>query len=237
MALDNAGYHFVWLIWAVAFMLPWIMLFIVRPKLRRPIFWASVLTTPLGLTEPLFVPAYWNPPSLFDLAQRTGFDIESLIFTFATGGIAFVGYRALVHAPESRLDHVAHLAARHRWHGAALVSPFLVFMALVSLPTNPIHAAIGALLAGALATQLCRPDLWRNTLIGGLLFLGLYVVFLFGLKWLWPGYIEAVWNLPALLQWRPAGLPIEELGFGFSFGMYWSSAYEHFAWRAPSFLR
>lgn len=39
----------------------------------------------LGFTEPLFVPAYWNPPTLFDLAQRTGFDIESLIFTFAIG--------------------------------------------------------------------------------------------------------------------------------------------------------
>lgn len=36
-----------------------------------------------GLTEPLFVPKYWNPPSLFDLAQRTGFGIKSLIFCFA----------------------------------------------------------------------------------------------------------------------------------------------------------
>jgi hypothetical protein len=32
------------------------------------------------LTEPLFVPDYWNPPSLFDLARRSGFDIESVIF-------------------------------------------------------------------------------------------------------------------------------------------------------------
>jgi hypothetical protein len=26
---------------------------------------------------------YWAPPSLFSLAQKTGFDIESLIFSFA----------------------------------------------------------------------------------------------------------------------------------------------------------
>lgn len=237
MASDNAGYHYAWLIWAAAFLLPWMVLFIARPKLRRPMLWASALTTPLGLTEPLFVPAYWNPPSLFELARRTGFDIESLIFAFAIGGIAFVGYRALAHAPESGIRRSAHVAARHRWHSAALASPFVVFVALVPLPTNPIHAAIGALLAGALATQLCRPDLWRSTVISGLLFLALYVVFLFGLKWLWPGYIEAVWNLPALLQWRPAGLPMEELGFGFAFGMYWSSAYEHFAWRGSDVVR
>jgi len=229
--LSDAAYRYVWLIWAASFLLPWSALALARSRPRSAILWASLLTAPLGLTEPLFVPAYWNPPSLFDLAQRTGFDIESLIFAFAIGGIAFVGYRELVHAPESRFDRSAGQAARHRWHSAALASPFVVFVALLLLPTNPIHAAIGALIAGAFATLLCRPDLWRATLIGGLLFLALYVVFLLGLKWLWPGYIEAVWNLPALIQWRPAGLPMEELWFGFAFGMYWSSVYEHLAWR------
>ncbi len=235
MASDS--FHYVWLAWAAAFLVPWLILGVVRPKLRRTMVWASLSTAPLGLTEPLFVPAYWNPPSLFDLAQRTGFDIESLIFAFAIGGIAVVGYRVLGHAPETRFDRSAHQAARHRWHGAALASPFIVFVAVELLPTNPIHAAIGALLAGAFATLLCRPDLWRATLIGGLLFLGQYVVFLLGLKWLWPGYIEAVWNLPALIAWRPAGLPMEELWFGFAFGMYWSSVYEHYAWRQHDSLR
>lgn len=37
------------------------------------------------LTESIFVPEYWNPPSLFDLAPRTSFDIESLIFCFGFG--------------------------------------------------------------------------------------------------------------------------------------------------------
>jgi len=48
--------------------------------------WRSWLTALFGLTEPRFVPEYWNPPSLFDLAQCTGFDIESLIFCFGIGG-------------------------------------------------------------------------------------------------------------------------------------------------------
>lgn len=52
----------------------------------------SLWTSLLGLTEPLFVPEYWAPPSLFDLASRTGFDIESFIFSFAIGGIAVVIY-------------------------------------------------------------------------------------------------------------------------------------------------
>ena len=32
--------------------------------------WASIGTAPFGLTEPVFVPEYWSPPSLFDPAQR-----------------------------------------------------------------------------------------------------------------------------------------------------------------------
>jgi hypothetical protein len=226
----ESSYRYAWLIWSAAFLLPWAALFVARPRLRQRMLWASLLTASFGLTEPLFVPAYWNPPTLFDLAHRTGFDIESLVFCFAIGGLATAGYPALVQAPERRLDYGAHQAAGHRWHGIALASPVVVFVVLLPLPWNPIYAGIGALLTGAMATLLCRPDLWRNTLIGGLLFLTLYTLFLLGLKWLWPGYIEAVWNLPNLLLWRPAGLPLEELLFGFAFGTYWSSAYEHIAW-------
>ena len=228
---SDPSFHYVWLIWASVFLLPWTALFVARPGLRRSMLWASSLTAPFGLTEPLFVPRYWNPPSLFDLAHRTGFDIESVILCFAIGGLGVAGYRMLAPASEHALapqDRNSHL---HHWHRAALVSPFFVFGVLLMLPWNPIYPGIAALFAGALATGLCRPDLWRSTLVGGAVFLALYAVFLLGLKLLWPGYIEAVWNLGDLIAWRPAGLPLEELLFGFGFGMYWSSVYEHVAWR------
>lgn len=231
MALASPAFPYTWLLWASAFLLPWALPFVTWPLLRRPMLWASTLTAPFGLTEPLFVPAYWNPPSLFDLAQRTGFDVESLIFCFAIGGLGVAAYRALAQVPLRRLDHHTRSSPRHRWHLLALASPILVFAALIVLPWNPIYPGILALVAGATATVLCRPDLWRNTLFGGGVFLALYAVFLLGLKWLWPGYIEVVWNLDALIAWRPTGLPLEELLFGFAFGTYWSSVYEHLTWR------
>lgn len=231
MNLTDPSFRYTWLMWAAAFMLPWALLFIGRPALRRPMLWASALTAPFGLTEPLFVPAYWNPPSLFDLAQRTGFDVESLIFCYAIGGLGVAAYRALAPVPLRRLNHHARSSPRHRWHLLALASPFFVFTTLLALRWNPIYPGILAMFSGAATTVLCRPDLWRNTLFGGGVFLALYAVFLLGLKWLWPGYIEMVWNLDALLAWRPAGLPAEELLFGFAFGMYWSSVYEHVTWR------
>ena len=231
MPLIDPAFRYTWLLWATAFLLPWATLFAARPALRRRMLWASVLTAPFGLTEPLFVPAYWNPPSLFNLAQRTGFDIESLIFCFAIGGLGVAGYGALTTAPLRRIDHHARASPRHRWHLLALASPIFVFTALIVIDWNPIYPGILALVVGALAALLCRTDLWRNTLYGGGVFLALYAVFLLGLKRLWPGYIEAVWNLAALISWRPVGLPLEELLFGLAFGMYWSSVFEHLSWR------
>ncbi len=227
MAALAAGYDYVWLIWSSAFMLPWGILYALLPSRRRIMIRTSVLTAVFGLTQPIFVPAYWNPPTLFDLAQRTGFDIESLIFTFAIGGIGAVSYRAMAVLPETSVGDAQLRPGRHRWHFAALAAPFPVFLLLLAAPWNPIYAAILALFVGALAAAICRPDLVRNSLWGGVIFLGLYLVFLLGLRWSWPGYIEAVWNLPQLLSWRPLGLPLEELLFGFGFGLYWSCVYEH----------
>ena len=82
--------RYVWLLWASAFLVPWGVLFLRFPEHRRVMLWTSLFTAPFGLTEPLFVPEYWNPPSLLDLAQRTGFDIESLIFCFGIGGVGSV---------------------------------------------------------------------------------------------------------------------------------------------------
>lgn len=104
MPTVDPGFRYVWLIWASVLLLPWTALFVAWPALRRTMLWVSALTAPFGLTEPLFVTAYWNPPSLFDLAHRTGFDIESIIFFFTIGGLAAVAYRVLAPASEHVLE-------------------------------------------------------------------------------------------------------------------------------------
>ncbi len=225
------GDRYVWLVWALAFLVPWAALYAFFAAQRRVMLWSSVLTALFGLTEPLFVPEYWNPPSLFDLAQRTGFDLESLIFCFGIGGVGSVLYDALT---QSRLApvpaHERH-GARHRFHRAALAMPVVTFLAVCFLPWNPIYPSLIAMAAGAAASILCRPDLARKTLIGGVLFGGSYLAFLVSLEMMAPGYIARVWNLPALSGVLFGRFPIEELLFGFAFGLYWTGVYEHIAWR------
>ncbi len=224
--------QYIWLAWASAFLLPWAALYLALPTHRKTMVWASLFTAPFGLTEPLFVPAYWNPPSLFDLAARTGFDVESLVFTFAVGGVAAVLYSLLTGLGTRPLPLHEQRRPLHRHHYKALASPFIAFPVLALLPWNPIYAGIVALLIGAVATIACRPDLKTKTWVGGLLFLGYYVVFLLGLEWTAPGYIERVWNLAALSGLLVFGMPVEELLWAVAFGLYWSSVYEHFTWRS-----
>ncbi|MEK9177883.1 MAG: hypothetical protein AAB777_02045, partial [Patescibacteria group bacterium] len=69
--------QYVWLIWSLILVAIWFATYLcVRSKVeRKEMLIVSTWTSLLGLTEPLFVPSYWSPPSLFDLSARTGFDI------------------------------------------------------------------------------------------------------------------------------------------------------------------
>ena len=223
--------QYVWIVWAGAFLVPWLGLWLAFPVHRRAMVWASVFTTPFGLTEPLFVPEYWSPPSLFDLARKTGFDIESLVFCFGIGGVAAVSYNIITGARFDRVSDEERRLPLHRHHYKALVAPFLVFPLLYLLPVNPIYPGIAAMLVGTVTTIMCRPDLKTKTWIGGMVFVIYYALFVLGLEWISPGYIDKVWNIGALSGLSLGPIPLEELAFAIAFGMYWSSVYDHFAWR------
>jgi len=223
--------QYIWLIWASAFLIPWAGVYLAFPQHRRAMLWASLFTMPFGLTEPLFVPEYWNPPSLFNLAARTGFDIESLIFCFGIGGLGAVLYNLFTkQVPHKVSANERHLPL-HRHHYKAIFAPFIAFPAFYFFPWNPIYPSIIAMTVGAIANIMCRPDLKRKTWVGGLLFLGFYVIFLAALEWSAPDYIEQVWNLDALSGIMIGFMPLEELLFAITFGMYWVGVYEHATWR------
>jgi nicotinamide riboside transporter PnuC len=193
-------------------------------------FWVSLLTMPFGLTEPLFVPEYWNPPSLFNLAAKTGFDIESFLFSFAVGGIGAVLYETVFKVKHQKMDEKEMHMKKHRFHKLAVISPVLAFIPLYFLTDlNPIYSASIAMFVGGVATYLCRRDLKKNILIGGVLFTGLYFIFFLGINLVFPDFIDA-WNFSTISGMLVLGVPLEELMFAFTFGMIWSSIYEHVFW-------
>ncbi len=221
----------VWFVWSLIILGLWLFMYLLKPSFRKVMLKMSLITMPFGLTEPLFVPEYWFPPSLFNLAEKTGFDIESLIFSFAIGGIGAVLYqlifkRVTVEIPQHEKEY-----PRHRLHRYILFGPLLVFALLALLtPLNHIYCGIAAMFIGALSTLYCRPDLKGKIWIGGQLFLVLYFVYFGSILLVYPNYVELYWNLDALSKIKIFGIPLEEMLFAFTFGMYWSSLYEHLFW-------
>ena len=220
-----------WLTFSLIFFTIWVFIWLIKPKLRKEMFWVSLFTMPFGLTEPLFVPLYWNPPSLFSLASKTGFDIESLIFSFAIGGLGAVIYESVFKTRHQKMNKHEMHSRKHNFHLLALTSPAIMFIPLILFTRiNPIYSAIIAMFTGGIAAMLCRPDLKKKILIGGLIFFMLYFIFFVLFNLIYPGLVLKVWNLSALSGVLIIGVPLEEIIFAFTFGMLWSSVYEHIKW-------
>ncbi len=216
-----------WFAFALAFDVVWLVVYFLRPSLRRQMLWVSVFTMLTGFTEPLFVPRYWYPPSLFNLSATMRFDVESLLFSWAVGGLGSVLYEAALNLKHRKMEKAQKIRERRWLHAFSLLIVPFVFLALYfGAGLNPIYCISGSMLAGASAAVVCRPDLAWNTLVGGLLFLGFYFAMFFSFITVFPWFIEA-WNLPALSGVSLLGVPAEELMYAFTFGAMWSGVYEH----------
>ncbi len=225
--------RYAWLIWSLGLLLVWAIVYVsLRSReSQREMLITSLWTSLLGLTEPLFVPAYWNPPSLFNLAQRTGFDFESFLFSFGIGGLAVVIYEWIISVRHQHIAFRERHLARHRLHLAVLSAAPVMFAVLLGRGLNPIYAAILALAGGGLLTWYCRPDLMRKMIVSAVLFSVLYFVYFRTLVIVYPDYVQTVWNLRAISGIQILGVPLEELAFAFALGFMWSSVYEHIRWR------
>ena len=161
----------------------------------------------------------------------TGFDIESIIFSFAVGGLAAILYESIFKVKHIEMTKEECHHKRHRLHLLALSSPFVIFIILaIATNWNHIYCAIAAMFLGGIAALLCRPDLKKKIWAGGLLFLVLYFIIFLSLVKVFPGYVKNVWNLSHISGILILGIPVEELFFAFALGMLWSSLYEHIYW-------
>ncbi|MEK7652645.1 MAG: lycopene cyclase domain-containing protein [Patescibacteria group bacterium] len=226
--------QYAWLIWGLILLVVWttVYLSLESRESKKRMLIVSIWTSLLGLTEPLFVPEYWSPPSLFDLASKTGFDIESLIFAFGIGGIVVILYERIFRAEHEKISTLSQHSSRHRYHLLAILSAPIVFLLLMlTTQLNPIYISVIALVFGGFATWYCRPDLKKKMIVSAFIFLVIYFVYFLTLIVFYPGYVEQVWRLDVISGILIVGIPLEELLFAISFGFFWSSIYEHLTWR------
>ena len=200
----------------------WFGILLLRKNLKKEIIFGSILGLPFGFSEFLFVPEYWNPPSLFELIHRLGFGIESLMFAFFVSGIASVLYETLFHKCLRRIN------TSYKTHILPYTLAISVFLLLeILLPSKSIYNLTFSFLLAASIVIINRQDLLPEIIVSGLTF-GVFYFFLFLIfNWLFPDFIVRTYNLKNFIGLYVHGIPVEEVLFAFSVGTCWSSLYKY----------
>jgi hypothetical protein len=225
------------------------------PQNRHEFWWGSFACGLLGFSEPLFVPEYWDPPSILAYGR---WDLESFFFCFFVGGIAGVApewgrLRSIFQSidygiwrmsrglyewfnrltggrPVRSWSEVPISHNEVRQNNAIVIAIFLgAFGFTAHLGLNVIYdAALTCTVVGGFIAWY-RPRLRWQVWAGGLIFTVVYGVVLALTGWRYPTFYDDHWNLKALSGIRLNGAPLEEYIFAFTMGVFWAPLFE--AWR------
>jgi len=200
----------------------WVLIFGLRKDLRKEMIFGSLLGLPFGLTEFLFIPEYWNPPTLFNLVEKIGFSIEGLCFSFIVAGIASVIYEAV-----DRKKTVAIRSSR-KLNIIPFVLLIAVFIGLEFIfPDKTIYNAAIASIIAALVMAIRRRDLIMQIVVSAIVFTILYFLLFLVFNRLFPEFVSTIYVLENFWGIMVLGVPLEEIMFAFSLGACWSVFYEY----------
>lgn len=208
--------------------------FLIRPDLRKLMLWGGwyyflmlaivlviikILNTFININT-AFNPIYWHPKILFDLNIKTGgYGLEDGLFNFLVGGLATFGY-------EFCFRKKVKYQYKHKHSVGAIVSSMLLFVFFLFFISNPIYPLILSAFLGAVIIWFQRKDLIEHSLLGGLIFLGIYFILFLALNYIFPNFVQN-WNLQNISGILIIGVPLEELLWALSLGLFWAPIYEY----------
>ncbi len=213
-----------YLAWVIIFGLVWLMLYVHRKDLRYEMLFSSLLLTPFGLTQPLFVPDYWHPTVLYKFFGL--FDIESLLWCFFTGGIVAVLYEEIF---KVRLGAIEN--NKKSQHYAYRIYFFMLFSAATLIAAryftdwSILRTSFIFMIIVFIYSVFSRPDLFRKSIMSGFIFTIFYISSLILVSLLFPGFVNQ-WNIEGSIGIKLFSIVIEEYIYAFLFGLVWSIIYE-----------
>jgi len=214
--------QYAYFIGCLIFFIIWLLFFVLRKDLRKEIIFGSILALPFGLSEYLWVPEYWNPPSLFNLISKYGVGIESFLFCFICGGTAAVIYEIITR------KKVVKIRLQRKYLFGPYISVIIIFLSLEFIFTEKtIYNAIISLLIGAAIIAIKRKDLIGQIIFGGIFFAIVYFLLFFIFSKLFPDYISTAYTIENIWGIMVLGVPLEEIIASFGVGALWSSFYEY----------
>jgi hypothetical protein len=208
-------YHF--LILSLAFAVPGILIYGLRPDLRVIVHRLILCSIPFAFTESLFYSDYWEPKFLFDLAAKIGFGIEDFLFVMGlasfTGTVYAVVFRRTFYADVN----VPRGYIALRLGILALITIGLTLIQLIlSIPI--IYGTLMTMLGVALGITWIRRDLIIPLFLGGLISTVVYFAICRIVSLVIPEIFQLNWNLDAFSATFILGVPLEELLYSFGAG-------------------
>lgn len=210
-------------------LLPWIILYISSPSLRREMLVMSIFIGLVSVATAYYWWTYdwWRPPTI--TGTRVG--IEDFLLGFASGGVMAAAYESLFRANYTR-------RARRRSYPSGIT--MLLLLAFVTswlvwgVGLTSFWASAVALFGLALLLCYFRRDLFVNALVSGCLMAMISLLPYIAIQIVAPEWIATTYNYNYLSGIHFIGIPIEELIFWFLAGSvfgpfyeYWQGTYVH----------
>lgn len=200
----------------------WLVLFLWRKDLRRELITMSAVGGLLAPGALIYLPDYWNPDHIIGPSPL---GVEDFLFAFFISGIGGVLYEAVVGKVHTLCE--CRRVSRRRIIGIIAAALLTLAVFVFGFKMNSIYAnylAFGVLFAYIIYFRLDL--LWQSLASGVAVAL---LMFFFYQVWiaLYPGIIEHWWQLENLSGALIVGVPLEEILWGFSWGIAGGALYEY----------
>ncbi len=179
-----------------------------RKDMQKQILWTSFVVMLFAFMEPLYVPEWWSPPTLFDLANKTSFDIESFIFSFAIGGLVTSIYYFAFKLKSAKIETKKGIRIDALLFALVLFAGLLLFTEV-----HPSQSSALSMFLGGIIILIKRRDLVKKVLFTSLFFTISYLVNFKIFIITFPEFIEKYYSLSNLTGILLYGVPFEELLF------------------------
>lgn len=229
-------YHYAYIIADFILFIPWLVMFLYRKDLRREMITMGLLSGVWLVASGIwfyniYIDTYWRPEfagflhinKLTSLIGLKAGGVEDVLFLFFITGIAAAFYEEFFHR--------THTNKIYRKSSYYFLFPFIIFLSFsiitITRKFNIIYGEYLAYFISAAIVWFKRHDLFLHSIATALflsIFFFLFYIFVF-LR-LFPGIIHAWWIVENGSGILIQGVPLEELIWAFSYGLFIAPMYE-----------
>ncbi|MEK7596006.1 MAG: lycopene cyclase domain-containing protein [Patescibacteria group bacterium] len=215
------NHPYAYLIGDLFFLAVWVALFFARKDLRREMLIMSVVGSLFAPLAFIYLPDYWYPDHIIG---NSPIGIEDFLFAFVIAGIGATLYESIFGKTHALCE------CRKRGPRGILTIVIIASAVLIALPLffglNSIYSSYIAFGIIFVFIMYFRRDLLAQSLMSGALVTLLMLLFYQVWIVLYPGIIQHWWKLENISGILILGTPLEELVWGFSWGIVGGAVYE-----------